>query len=313
MKSITVVIVFLNEGIEVYNTVKSLRENSNIEDVEIILIDDASIDNYDYKSIAKKFDAAYYRNKTRIGAAESRHEGVFLCNTEFFILIDAHMRIYQKDWIPKLIESLKRNKESIICCQTIPLNENGIVKNNYRLNYGAYIDFKDLSVKWNSIDFSPNKNECVIPCVLGASYATSKRYWAYLKGTKGLKSYGFEEQLISIKSWLAGGNCILRKDIVFGHIFRTPNKVPYELINWDFMYNRFYISTLFLGSKDFFFEGHTNEEIKKFRKMLISDIEENHMLIENQLRWYKKIFKDEISSIITMNNKYKKENELNMI
>lgn len=105
-----------------------------------MLIDDASMDGYNYKAVAKKFDTTYYRHTKRIGAAESRNEGVNLCDTEYFLLLDAHIK-------------------------------------QYTLNYGAYIDFSDLSAKWNQIDFYPQKKECIIPCVLGASYASSKLYW----------------------------------------------------------------------------------------------------------------------------------------
>lgn len=44
MKRLTVIIVFLNEGAEVYNTVASIRENSSIDEVDIMLINDASDD-----------------------------------------------------------------------------------------------------------------------------------------------------------------------------------------------------------------------------------------------------------------------------
>ena len=47
---LTVIIPFLNEGQEVYNTVKNLRLSSDIE-FDILLINDASSDGYNYKKM----------------------------------------------------------------------------------------------------------------------------------------------------------------------------------------------------------------------------------------------------------------------
>lgn len=165
MKKITVIIVFLNEGIEVLNTLRSIRRNSNKEEVDILLVDDASNDSYDYKSITKTFNAVYHKHKKRIGAAESRNEGINLIETEYFILLDAHMRIYQKDWVSILFNSLNINKRSILCCQTIPLDNSGKKINTHAPKFGAYIDFEDLSVKWNNIDFYVGQAECVASLV----------------------------------------------------------------------------------------------------------------------------------------------------
>lgn len=307
MKKITVVIPFLNEGIELYNTVKSIRESSYNDNVDIILIDDCSYDGYDYKKVSKIFDTSYFRHDKRIGIAESRNEGIHLSNTECFILLDAHMRIFQNDWVSIIYDSITKNDKSIICCQTIPLNNEGIPINNFNLKYGAFIDFLDLSVKWNKIDFYPHQNESIIPCVLGASYASSKSYWNYIKGTKGLKYYGYDEQLISLKSWLAGGNCILAKDITFGHIYRTISEMPYTRTDWDFMYNKYYISKLFFNSK-IFDASESLDEKKLAQKKIYNEINKNINMINSQLLWYKKIFTRNISEIIDIHNDYKNKN-----
>ena len=62
--------------------------------------------------------------------------------------------------------------------------------------------------------------------VLGAGYAASVRYWQYLKGLQGLSKYGNDESLISFKVWREGGRCLLVKDVVIGHIYRSSS--PYK-------------------------------------------------------------------------------------
>lgn len=178
--TLTVIIPFLNEGKEVYNTVKSLREHSE-QAFEIILINDCSTDGYDYKKVAEDFDAIYIEHSKRMGVAASRDEGVRNCSTEYILFLDAHMRTCQRDWV----------------------------------------DFTELCVKWSTDECTlPEDRVIDIPCVLGAAYACSKEYWLHLEGLKGLRSYGLDEQLISLKVWLDGGKCRLIKDVTFGHIFR---------------------------------------------------------------------------------------------
>lgn len=110
----TVIVTFLNEGIEVYNTVKSIRDHSNIENVDIILVDDCSYGRYNYRRIAKIFNALHYKHY---------------------------------DWDTKIIKAIQNNPESIICCQTISLGKGGKPNRDSISGYGAYIDFTDLSVK----------------------------------------------------------------------------------------------------------------------------------------------------------------------
>ncbi len=240
---LTLIIPFLNEGEEVYNTVKNLRENS-IYDFNIILINDASSDGYNYQSIAQQFNATYIEHSERKGVAFSRDEGVDICSTQYFLLLDAHMRVFQNNWVEVIIKELQENQRAVFCCKTLALDEEGNLpeKKKKMEGCGAYLDFDDLSVNW--ITGSLNETS-EIPCVLGASYACNKNYWKYLQGLEGLKSYGMDEQFISIKVWLEGGCCKLIKSITFGHIFRLKEQVPYESRPIEFLYNQFLLVELF--------------------------------------------------------------------
>ncbi len=253
MTMLTIIIPFLNEGIEVYNTVKSIRDTADI-DLNIILINDASTDGFDYKSVAIEFNAQYIVHSERRGVASSRDEGVNLCITDYFLLLDAHMRFYQNDWAFILIRELDKDNRALYCCQTLYLrvDEDGnlLVRDNRNTIYGAYL-YSDINtlytVKWNRYDPNPNEPIVDIACVLGASYATNKKYWKYLNGLKGLRSYGRDEELISLKVWLEGGRCRLLKEVAIGHIYRTS--MPYEYLSIDMIYNLLYIAELFLRKK----------------------------------------------------------------
>jgi glycosyltransferase involved in cell wall biosynthesis len=230
---LTVIIPFLNESKEVYNTVKNLRENSDY-DFDLILINDNSTDSYDYESVAGEYSARYIEHKERIGVAASRDEGVRLCNTDCFLFLDAHMRLYRRDWVKLLLEELDKEDKSLLCGATITLDVEGNEKTDRPIGYGAFFNFGDLSIHWLCESSMPEGDIAEIPCVLGASYACKKDYWLHLHGLDGLKSYGYDEQLISLKVWLDHGKCKVVKNLKFGHIFRDKELVPYEISDRDF-------------------------------------------------------------------------------
>lgn len=248
MNKMTVIISFLNEGNEVRKTVKNLVENSD-QVFDIILINDCSTDNFDYESVATEFNAHYVKHTKRKGVTFSRDEGVALCKTQYFILLDAHMRIFQRNWIDLYIIELEKNPNSLLCASTVPINTEGeILGKQDDASFGTTFRFSDLGIDWISnmkISDQDDENAIDIPCVLGASYACSKEYWIFFRGLNGLKYYGFEEQYISIKVWLSGGSCKVLKNIKFGHIFRDNIDVPYVCKIKEFTFNQLLIVELF--------------------------------------------------------------------
>lgn len=306
MKKLTVIIPFLNEGPEVCNTVQSILETSNNE-VDIILVNDASYDGYDYKSIAKKYKLQYIEHKERIGVAASRDEAIEYCETDYFILLDAHMRAFEKEWHIIITEELGKDERVLLCCKTIPLDIDGkiSVKNKFE-GYAACIK-SDFSIEWIYYDISPNKDIIDIPCVLGASYACKKTYWQYLRGLSGLKSYGMDEQMISLKVWLEGGRCRLLKSLSFGHIFRTSETIPYKIESIDFLYNKLYIAELFINNKYKFrllrnLRKEYNDNLYNSAvDMLLSEKSD----ILEQKKYYNRIFNRDYDFFVDFNNKIK--------
>lgn len=100
-----------------------------------------------------------------------------------------------------------------------------------------------LEPQWSFTDnplFSlKDMKDCLIPCVLGAGYASSKTFWQELKGLEGLFSYGSDEVLISLKVWLSGGVCKLLPNVLIGHIYRETS--PYKHYSEKRVYNRLFI------------------------------------------------------------------------
>ena len=249
-KEVTVIIPFLNEGLEVVETVKSIRQH--VQDrVEIIVINDFSTDEVDYASLLSPYKVYYFINTTRMGVAASRDKGVMLCKTPYFVLLDAHMRVYNDAWLPEIVKLLSHNDRQVLCAQTEQLwKEDGniITLDDATPVYGAYLTFNRHSlvpnIEWNYIESHDSIHFQRILAILGAGYAASKRYWQYLKGLEGLQLFGCDEAYISLKVWLEGGQCILMKNHRFGHIYRK--KAPYRVATASYVYNHLFIAyTLF--------------------------------------------------------------------
>ncbi len=245
-KELTVIIPFLNEGEEVINTVKSVRENVD-NYVEIIVINDNSTDGKDYEAELKPYGVRYYTNPLRIGAALAKERGVKLCPTPYFIILDAHMRCYGSDWAGEIVEILRENPNQLLCTNSRPLTKDeatGEVRSqkDELATYGAHMTFTHDRylpfITWTTAgSIIPRLNNDEIPCIYGAGYASSRTYWQSLGGLKGLIHYGCEEQFISTKAWLEGGGCRLLPSIYMGHIYRDISTTPFSLVGILHIYN----------------------------------------------------------------------------
>lgn len=251
-RKLTAVISFLNEGEEVGRTVASVLEFAEGK-IDVIVINDGSSALYDYEEMLAPYpDVTYIRNDKRKGVAACRDMGVDMARTPYFILLDSHMRFYRKGWTDKITDLLDEDDRRILCCQTKALEKDEsdeIVPMRVKTAYGARINLTDdsclLDPKWRCVaEPDPESTVIDIPCVLGATYAGSRRYWKYLRGYEGLRLYGLEEPYISMKAWLEGGRCQLIKDIDVGHIYRK--RFPYRVAYDEIMYNRLIIASLLL-------------------------------------------------------------------
>lgn len=230
---LTIVMPFLNEGDEVAQTLRSIRQTVGHR-VRIILINDASDDGYDYAKDIAPFAVDYVQCKHRRGVAANRDLGVALSTTPYVLLLDAHMRFYDSQWDHRLVDLLDADDRVLLCAQSRFLAKNAdgqvVVSKQCPTGFGAHSSFQSGSywpdVDWNLHESLPGSQIEPIAYVLGAGYAISRRYWNRLHGLQGLQKYGCDEALISTKVWREGGRCLLVKDVEIGHIYRSTS--PYR-------------------------------------------------------------------------------------
>lgn len=304
---LTVIIPFLNEGEEVERTVRSIRETAGAQ-VAILLINDASQDATDYEAVAGRYGTAYHCNNVRKGVAVSRDWGVAQIDTDYFLIVDAHMRFYFDNWWNRITEELQHDERALYCTVCKVLDENGEPVPD-RDSVGACLTWCEeerkrvLTPEWNMIDLSPGEATMEIPCVLGACYAASKKYWTYLKGLQGLERYGSDEAYISLKVWLEGGRCVLIKDVGIGHIFRTS--FPYEVKNVDLIYNKLLIMETVMPSNE---STPLYNLMRRTDNLLLRDamekLQDNRVLVNALKDYYNTIFTRDISAFKTLNERF---------
>lgn len=108
--------------------------------------------------------------------------------------------------------------------------------------YGAdIVEFEygnDLVI--NPIWRDPEEGDCYkIPCVLGANYFTSKKWYQYIGGLEGLNWYGGDEEFLSLKSYAFGGDVRIIKEIEIGNLYRYFKNYP-DVITAFFMNKLWY-------------------------------------------------------------------------
>ena len=185
----------------------------------------------------------------------------------------------------------------------------GVIKEDFASTaHGASIDLdiesdSFLGVEWNGTnDIVQSTNDIFeIPCILGAGYACSRKYWLYLHGLRGLRLYGVDEQFISLKVWLTGGKCKLINSIELGHVYRTTD-IPYQIENIDLIYNRMLVSRILLPKKYYQkYEQCIKKRNTNIYNTCSSLLKQNLLFINAERKYFQSLITRDLNEIICMN------------
>ena len=221
---ISIIIPALNEGINVYNTVKSIAENTNQQDepYEIIIINDGSLDGYDYDVLPGFFPGLQIRviNTHGIGLAGVKNYGAENSKGKFLLFLDAHMKVEQ-DWLYRLLNTAENFPESIITsviCDQKDWNAKG---------YGFEFNSWDLGMNW--LEQKQNA-PYPVPLAGGALMMFEKKFFNNIGGfDEGMMKWGREDSEISFRCWILGHSVMIDPSVEVGHLFRQY--FPYNVKN----------------------------------------------------------------------------------
>jgi glycosyltransferase involved in cell wall biosynthesis len=209
-------------------------------DYEIILVDDCS-------DVPVKIDGIrIIRQMIGQGIGSSFDLGVTFAQSDNIILTACDVRFTNNDWALKMLAEIRKHPKSLICTAVIPLQKEfpeldfASAKKFLRLDAhkGATIKLfmgddenphHIIEASWNPREFLPLRSpdyktptECYeVHCILGACYGVSKHWYQHIDGFWGHRFWGTLEPLISLKSWMFGGSCLVAPFIETAHYFKN--------------------------------------------------------------------------------------------
>jgi glycosyltransferase involved in cell wall biosynthesis len=301
MLDITIIMPFLNEGIQPLLTINSILNTCPEKNYEIILIHDDPNDPEFINELDKykdKVKIQLIKNKKRLGVAESRNIGISKSTTPYVLLLDAHMRFINNNWMNELLIQVKQDNKSIFSSLTTGVDDNNKLKK--LAHSGCDILFKNkdnfkvaddsiLSPKWK-----PYKNiqePFETPCVMGACYMMNREWINHIKQLQGLLYWGGDEPCMCLKSWLMGGSCKIIPKAIVGHIYRKKGeKLPWTLYTWYKFYNKMYlIYTLFPLNIIPNALNELEKVNKKAYQQALNEFRKNKIQIEQARQEYQKL------------------------
>lgn len=242
MNSISVVFPTFQDCDEAVATATSIRETAG-DLVKIVCIDDG----HDAPNFTKELNVTYLKNSQRIGSPASRHLGAMIANRDYIVQCDSHVR-FCIGWFEQLQRGIEAHPGAVFCAKMLALETGCMELENHKGSYhGATWCFngmennrpKIFEAVWNN--FQPG-DLYELPAVMGSTYAYPREFYLKLSPHRFLRSFGLEEESLSLKTWLAGGEIRMMKEFVIGHKFRTAKERPqYSIKRHELIYNKIFL------------------------------------------------------------------------
>lgn len=285
----SIIIPVLNDNEELNLTIDSIYDNSPAN-VEVIVIDDAS----DVPVIIDDTRVKLHRFSQRKGAGQARHFGALQAQSKHLLFIDSHMR-FDKDWFNNAITRVSESPKTLWCGSCLGLDAKHMdINHPVGIYTGADFVFHKNGTIFDGV-WRPDikdKDDYEISCVMGACYFVHKDWYFYIKGLEQTMMWGSEEPILSLKTWLAGGEVRLMKSVKLAHKFR--NEASYSTNVSHIYYNKLAYMYMLLPEE-------LNSRLKeKFSKdgnftAAMKLVENNKLHLDAEKNYYKSIFTKDIS------------------
>lgn len=243
---ISIIITCLNEQKELNDTIVSLCSTCDPSRVEVIVVDDCS----SCRITAPSPFVKVIQNHQRCGVGPSRHIGALHARGEWILLTDAHMR-FSAGWL-EAAEHVARdyNRNILYNGMMLGLDEGRPYLDQHAGEYyGATFNFygpdrnNPAKKQWFEsvwLDHRP-ADGADIPSIMGAVYLMNREWFLHLGALRHLRSWGVDEQILSLKTWLAGGKVVFLPELKLGHVFRGPKRrLPYVIPSAHIVYNKMF-------------------------------------------------------------------------
>jgi glycosyltransferase involved in cell wall biosynthesis len=217
--AISIILPVKNEGLHIQNTMDSILQSKTNYSFEMIVVDDGSTDGCCHN--IEKLNSAIKILKTNgLGAANARNLGGEKAIGDYLIFCDAHLFV-EDYFIDRLIAPITKGLADAVN-PTI-----GDTSDSRRKGFG-FTWTPLLEPRWNTGFESLTQT----PLLAGGCLAISQKIFHQIGGfERGFKTWGREDEEISLKLWLMGFTCAVEPACTVLHVFRE-NALPFKL-SWD--------------------------------------------------------------------------------
>lgn len=242
---ISVVLPHVNEPSNLNATIKSIRATAGNE-VEIVVVDDCSTTRPEIIGA----DTVIF-NRFHCGAGPSRHIGAEAATGTHILITDCHMQ-FLSGWHQAAIDRIKDRPTTVNCGVCLAIDDKHPDASRPRDRYyGATFNFygpdkfkpgatKIFSAVWND---RQEGDDYELPACMGACYFMPRDWYLKLSPHKHLVKWGVEEEALSLKTWLAGGEIRMMKTVQIAHKFRLKGtKLPFSLKVDQIIYNQLFVA-----------------------------------------------------------------------
>jgi hypothetical protein len=200
-------------------TIKNARRTAG-DDIEIIC-------SYDGK---ESVPAGSVGEDTRVvsyctGSGPTRHAGIMATNAKIIFTCDAHMD-FSNGWAVAAVDYIRGHARTVVCapmraCDSHFQRHAGKTRDIYTGCRMQWIDRGESETRCLCAKWSDNKPGDQIGVVMGAFYGFTRAWYVSMGAPwAALTGYGLDEEMISIASWLSGGDVRIIPDIEVAHVFR---------------------------------------------------------------------------------------------
>ena len=204
---------------------KSLK-NILYQNIEIIVVDNNSIDDSVLLLTENHKDIIIQKSKTNLGYAGGCNLGANIATGEYLLFLN-NDTIHHEDFLDKLVEVLDNNKQ-IACVQPKIKNYDNKEYFDYAGASGGFIDYLVFPFCrgriFNTIEKDDNQYENMIDVfwTSGTAFITRKNIFSNLAGFDESLFAHMEEIDLSWKCYLAGYKCTINPEsIIFHHGGKT--------------------------------------------------------------------------------------------
>lgn len=238
---------------DIASTVRSLRDTA--PEVECVIVNDAST-GIQFDTLGKHDGIKIVTNRHHCGSGPSRHIGSIYATGEWLLHTDSHVR-FEKGWYEAFRSRVKpagdeyvTSPQTVFCGTMIALERDLSQHGEYSgatLNIAGPDPGKPEVQQVFQANWKKHANGEEVAMLMGAVSFVNRDWYLSLSPHRHLRSYGLEEEALSLKTWLSGGRIEMLSGVRVGHIFRGKDArgreipAPYEVPLASLLYNKLFL------------------------------------------------------------------------